>query len=48
MALASKFWLNDLKRTLLRDRLQIFVSYSYRELVALYDIDTIFYELHTS
>ena len=32
----------------LRDRLQIFVSNSYREFVVLYDIDTIFYKQHTN
>ena len=32
----------------LRDRLQIFVLNSYREFVALYDIDTIFYKPHTN
>ena len=32
----------------IRDRLQIFVSNSYREFVALYDIDTIFYKPHTN
>ena len=31
-----------------RDRLQISVSNSYREIVALYDIDTIFYKPHTN
>ena len=30
----------------IRDRLQIFLSYSYREFVVLYDIDTIFYKPH--
>ena len=32
----------------IRDRLQIFVSYSYREFVVLYDIDTIFNKSHTN
>ena len=34
--------------TEVRDRLQIFVSNSYRAFVASYDIDTIFYKLHTN
>ena len=33
---------------LLRDRLQIFVSYPFMESVVLYDIDTIFYKPHTN
>ena len=33
---------------IIRDRLQIFVSNSYSEFVALYDIDTIFYKPHTN
>ena len=32
----------------IRDRLQIFISNSYREFVVLYDIDTIFYKQHTN
>ena len=32
----------------IKDRLQIFVSNSYREFVASYDTDTIFYKLHTN
>ena len=31
-----------------KDRLQIFVSNSYRKFVALYDVDTIFYKPHTN
>ena len=38
----------DTEAKKLRDRLQIFVSYSYREFVALYDIDTIFYNPYTN
>ena len=39
-------WLDD--SALVRDPLQIFVLTLYREFIALYDIDTIFYKPHTN